>query len=90
MRVLQTPAIHRNALFLPYKEEVAGSNPASPTQKKCCFAGKAQTRDRGPSARLGPVRSNAAEVHGEKREAVGRELAEEDSPDREELANLSL
>jgi hypothetical protein len=31
MRVLQTPPTLRNALFLPYKEGVAGSNPASPT-----------------------------------------------------------
>jgi hypothetical protein len=34
MRVLQTPATPRNTLILPYKEGVAGSNPASPTTKK--------------------------------------------------------
>jgi hypothetical protein len=33
MPVLQTPANPCNALFLPYKEGVAGSNPASPTYK---------------------------------------------------------
>jgi hypothetical protein len=31
MRVLQPPATLRTTLILPYKEEVAGSNPASPT-----------------------------------------------------------
>jgi hypothetical protein len=31
MRILQPPATLGNTLFLPYKEEVAGSNPASPT-----------------------------------------------------------
>ena len=30
-RILQATAIPRNPSFLPYKEEVAGSNPASPT-----------------------------------------------------------
>jgi hypothetical protein len=33
MRVLQTPATTRNTLSLPYKEGVAGSNPASPTRE---------------------------------------------------------
>jgi hypothetical protein len=38
---------------LPYKEEVAGSNPASPTLIKRCFAGKtwemlAELRDGQP------------------------------------------
>ena len=34
MRILQTPATLRNTRFLPYKEGVAGSNPASPTLEK--------------------------------------------------------
>jgi hypothetical protein len=29
-----------NGLTFPYKEEVAGSNPASPTSKSFIFAGK--------------------------------------------------
>ena len=33
MRVSQSPATLGNTLFLPYKEGVAGSNPASPTFK---------------------------------------------------------
>jgi len=32
-RILQATAIPRNPSFLPYKEEVAGSKPASPTRK---------------------------------------------------------
>src|SRR5215207_6057238 len=34
MRVLQSSATPCNAIFLPYKEGVAGSNPASPTLEK--------------------------------------------------------
>jgi hypothetical protein len=33
MRVLQTPATPRNALFIPYREGVGGSNLASPTRE---------------------------------------------------------
>jgi hypothetical protein len=33
MRVSQTPATSGNTPFLPYKEWVAGSNPASPTRE---------------------------------------------------------
>jgi hypothetical protein len=40
MRVLQTPATPSNTHFLPYKEEVAGSNLASPISEKRRFAGK--------------------------------------------------
>jgi hypothetical protein len=40
MRLLQPPATFRNAIILPYKEEVAGSNPASPTLKSVDFQEK--------------------------------------------------
>jgi hypothetical protein len=36
----EQPGTAANIVNLPYKEEVAGSNPASPTQKKRDFAGK--------------------------------------------------
>jgi hypothetical protein len=54
MRVLQTPATPRNALFLPYKEGAAGSNPASPTWEK-----QERASSRKPSHKRGPERSNS-------------------------------
>jgi hypothetical protein len=36
----EQPGTVANIIILPYKEEVAGLNPASPTLKKYPFAGK--------------------------------------------------
>jgi hypothetical protein len=49
MRVLQPPATPGNTLILPYKEEVAGSNPASPTLEKQRFAGKTECTGEAPN-----------------------------------------
>ncbi len=38
--IREQPGTVANIVILPYKEEVAGSNPASPTRKKWRFAGK--------------------------------------------------
>jgi hypothetical protein len=44
-RILQATAMPRNPSHLPYKEEVAGSNPASPTWKKRHLQVKRCTRE---------------------------------------------
>src|ERR687894_689198 len=59
MRVLQTPATLRNALFLPYKEGVAGSNPASPTSEKVVVCRRNAARTKGPRSTLQALRIQA-------------------------------
>ena len=55
-------AISSGVERLPYKEEVAGSNPASPTQKKRRFAGKTSERREGRERSLVPSTSPLVEV----------------------------
>lgn len=45
-------------LFLPYKEEVAGSNPASPTSKNAVLQGK-RSHNKGLRQCRSPLCSNA-------------------------------
>jgi len=47
----------RNVLYLPYKEEVAGSSPAAPTIENPRPAGKTFLQDDAPAAHWGPTTS---------------------------------